>query len=90
LSQEEGAIYFASLRGIGIHCYRAEKGTGYESKWSTRNRAHRRRYLPLKVNRWSHVHSGGEVAHKPTLKIGEEECNQPTKRGREREHKLCV
>jgi hypothetical protein len=34
-----------------------------------RNRAHRMRYPPLKANHWSHVHSGGEFAHKPALKI---------------------
>jgi hypothetical protein len=76
-------IHFASTRGVGLHCSRAERGTDYKNQWSMRNRAHRRRYPPLKANRWGHVHSGGEVTHKPILKIGEPECKQHIKRGRE-------
>jgi hypothetical protein len=34
-----------------------------------RHRTHKIRYPPLKANLWSHVHSGREVTHKPTLKI---------------------
>jgi hypothetical protein len=33
------------------------KGTGYKSEESTRSRAHRMRYLPLKATCRSHVHS---------------------------------
>jgi hypothetical protein len=47
------------------------QGAGYKSEESTRNRAHRMRCLPLKATHWSHAHKGGEVAHKPTLKIKE-------------------
>jgi hypothetical protein len=63
------AIYVAVTGRREIHCYRVEQGTDYKNKLSIRNRAHRIRYPPLKANRWGHVHSGGEVAHKPTLKI---------------------
>jgi hypothetical protein len=55
-----------------------------------RNRAHRIRYPPLKANYWGHVHSGGEVTHKPTLNIGEQERKQHTNRGREGTEVMCL
>jgi hypothetical protein len=44
------------------------QGTDYKRKESTKSRLHRTRYPPLKPTRWGHTHSGGEVAHKLTLR----------------------
>jgi hypothetical protein len=44
------------------------QGTDYKRKESTKNRVHRTRYPPLKATCWGHTHSGGEVAHKLTLR----------------------
>jgi hypothetical protein len=45
------------------------QGAGYMSEESTKSSTHRTRYTPLKAILWSHVHLGGEVAHKPILEI---------------------
>jgi hypothetical protein len=45
-------------------------------------------YPPFKANCWSHIHSGGEVTHKPTLK-GNKNVNKSPKEV-EREYKLHV
>jgi hypothetical protein len=50
---------------MGVH----SQGAGYKSEESTRSRAHRMRYLPLKATHWSHVHSGREVTHKTAFKM---------------------
>jgi hypothetical protein len=42
--------------------------TDYKRKESTKSRVHRTKYPPLKVTRWGHTHSGGEDAHKLTLR----------------------
>jgi hypothetical protein len=44
------------------------QGADYKRKESTKSRVHRMRYPPRKTIHWGHVHSGGEVAHKPTLR----------------------
>jgi hypothetical protein len=56
------------------------QGTDYKRKESTKNRVHRTRYPPLRATHWGHTHSGGEVAHKPTLRRRGMRIKQPTKR----------
>jgi hypothetical protein len=65
------------------------QGADYKRKESTKSRVHRMRYPPLKSTCWGHTHSGGEVAHKLTLRIKGTRIKTAHKKGRKR-HKLCV
>jgi hypothetical protein len=56
------------------------QGTDYKMEESTKRRIHRMRYPPLKATCWCHIHSGGEVAHKLTLRRKGIRIKQPTKR----------
>jgi hypothetical protein len=45
------------------------QGADYKREERTKSRVHRMAYLPLKAIHWGHIYLGGEVAHKPTLRI---------------------
>jgi hypothetical protein len=56
------------------------QGADCKREESTNSRVHRMRYPPCKAICWGHIHSGGEVAYKLTLRIRGPEYKQPTKR----------
>jgi hypothetical protein len=57
------------------------QGADYKREETTKSRVHRMRYPPLKATCWGHVHSGGEVAHKPTLRRKETRIKTAHKKG---------
>jgi hypothetical protein len=57
------------------------QGAHYNRKESIKSQVHRTRCLPLKVTRCGHIHSGGEVAHKLTLRIKETKIITAHKKG---------
>jgi hypothetical protein len=54
---------------IGAERGICSQGADYKREESTKSRVHRVRYPPLKAILWGHIHSGGEAAHKLTLRI---------------------
>jgi hypothetical protein len=44
------------------------KGPSHKKEESTRSKAHRVRYPKQRVAQWGHLHSRGEVAHRPILR----------------------
>jgi hypothetical protein len=46
----------------------AHEGTGHKKELSTNSKTHRARYPKQRAARWGHLHSGGEVAHRPILR----------------------
>jgi hypothetical protein len=51
-----------------VQKFGAHEGTGHKKEESTMNKVHRARYPKQRAARWGHLHSGGEVAHRPILR----------------------
>jgi hypothetical protein len=48
--------------------WKDSKDPGHKNEESIGSKAHRARYLRQRAMRWGHLHSGGEVAHRLTLR----------------------
>jgi hypothetical protein len=66
-------VGFSNLESPGVQWkwgtdHKYSKDPDHKNEESTGNKVHRARYLRQRAVQWDHLHSGGEVTHRPTLR----------------------